>query len=225
MNSLFNKALKQSQSIKRDLDTLASSPATVGAFGLQGQISATLASLERTIDQYDGMARRELVPAKQEKAFARIRNFRTDASDARHQLEELRQQREDAVGATNRAELLGRRTHASATPDNPYGRDGGLGGGGEEIPVAAIPREFVSRTGSQLDEFIERGRAVLGDLVEQRDMLKTTQRKLYSAANTLGVSTDTIKYIERRARQDRVLFWAGIVVVVVVFYLILRLLR
>ncbi|KAK9431880.1 hypothetical protein V1505DRAFT_325077 [Lipomyces doorenjongii] len=231
MNSLFNHALKQSQSLKRDLDSFSASPSTA-SLALQGQISATLATLQRTIDEYDAMARRELVPAKQDKAFARIRNFRTEAAEARTQFDKLKKEREEAQNNLNRAELLGRRPHHSATPDNPYAsgltRNGLIGGGSEiseSIPVAAIPREFITRTGDQLDEFIERGRAVLGDLVEQRNVLKSTQRKLYSAANTLGISNDTIKYIERRARQDKAVFWAGVVICVLSFYFILRWLR
>ncbi|KAK9370493.1 hypothetical protein V1509DRAFT_251401 [Lipomyces kononenkoae] len=242
MNSLFNHALKQSQSLKKDLDTFAASPSTA-SLALQGQISATLATLQRTIDEYDAMARRELVPAKQDKAFARIRNFRTEAAEARTLFDKLKKDREEAQNNSNRAELLGRRPHHSATPDNPYAsgltRNGsstiassgttagapGSGGISESIPIAAIPREFFSRTGDQLDEFIERGRAVLGDLVEQRDVLKSTQRKLYSAANTLGISNDTLKYIERRARQDKAVFWAGVIICLVSFYFIIRWLR
>ncbi|KAJ8103545.1 hypothetical protein POJ06DRAFT_3281 [Lipomyces tetrasporus] len=234
MNSLFNHALKQSQSLKKDLDAFSASPSTA-SLALQGQISATLATLQRTIDEYDAMARRELVPAKQDKAFARIRNFRTEAGEARTLFEKLKKEREEAQNNLNRAELLGRRPHHSATPDNPYAtgltsNGSSVGGSGgvqisDSIPAAAIPREFFQRTGDQLDEFLERGRAVLGDLVEQRNVLKSTQRKLYSAANTLGISSDTIKYIERRARQDKVVFWAGVAICLLSFYFILRWLR
>ncbi|KAK9456503.1 hypothetical protein V1511DRAFT_510315 [Dipodascopsis uninucleata] len=229
MNALFNHALKQSQSLKRDLDSFSSSPAAT-SLALQGQISATLASLQRTIDEYDAMARRELVTEKQDKAFARIKNFRTEASEARSLFERLKKEREDVINNQNRTELLGRRPHHSATPDNPYSNltDRSSASGlqnqifSDSIPTSAVPHEFISRTGEQLDEFIERGRAVLGDLVEQRDILKSTQRKLYSAANTLGISNDTIKYIERRARQDRLFFYLGVTVCIVCFYYILK---
>lgn len=70
----------------------------------------------------------------------------------------------------------------------------------------------MAQTNAQLDEYLERGRAVLGDLGQQREMLKGTQRKLYSVANTLGVSGETIRMVERRARADRWVFWGGCVV-------------
>lgn len=57
---------------------------------------------------------------------------------------------------------------------------------------------FVQQTHSQLDDFIAQGREVLDNLVDQRNMLKGTQRRLLDAANTLGLSRDVIGWIERR---------------------------
>jgi Golgi SNAP receptor complex protein 2 len=39
---------------------------------------------------------------------------------------------------------------------------------------------------------------VLENLVEQRGILKGTQRRLLDAANTLGLSRETIGWVERR---------------------------
>jgi Golgi SNAP receptor complex protein 2 len=83
-------------------------------------------------------------------------------------------------------------------------------------------RDFLSRTDNQLDEFLDRGRAVLSDLAEQRTMLKGTQKKLYSVANTLGISGNTIRMIERRAQQDKWFFYGGIVVFFVFCYFVLK---
>ena len=58
-------------------------------------------------------------------------------------------------------------------------------------------QSFMAQTNSQLDEYLERGRAVLGDLGQQREMLKGTQKRLYGVANTLGVSGETIRMVER----------------------------
>lgn len=40
-----------------------------------GQISASLAALNRTIDDYDSMAKREMIKAKQEKAYTYVLSF------------------------------------------------------------------------------------------------------------------------------------------------------
>ena len=57
---------------------------------------------------------------------------------------------------------------------------------------------FIQNTESALDDFIAQGRAVLDDLVDQRNVLKGTRKRLLDAANTLGMSRDVIGWIERR---------------------------
>lgn len=83
----------------------------------------------------------------------------------------------------------------------------------------------MSQTNAQLDEFLERGRNVLGDLGQQREVLKGTQKRLYSAANTLGISGDTIRMVERRAKQDKWIFGAGVIIFFGFCYLVLKYLR
>jgi len=158
------------------------------------------------------------------------------------QFDELKKERDTVVHLDNRNELLGRRPYAASphnggvTPENPYAHastnssafaparnsnnaQNGLpygGGGGQETYTredhALREQNFFGTANAQIDEFLDRGRAVLGDLGQQREILKGTQKKLYSVANTLGVSGDTIRMVERRARQDKWIFWAGAIV-------------
>ena len=65
---------------------------------LIGQISATLTSFSRTIDDYSETTKKELNPAKQEKARERIKNFRAEIADYRQRFESLRKEREETVG-------------------------------------------------------------------------------------------------------------------------------
>ncbi|CCX08989.1 synaptobrevin [Pyronema domesticum] len=231
MNSLFNSALKQTQSLKRDLDVFSSSK--VSSPALQGQISASLAALNRTIDDYDAMARRELIPAKKEKAEQRVQNFKKELSEYRAHFEKLKGDRQDSEMTTTRNDLLNRRGHSSATPENPY--SGSTHARAPSfVPAPTIyasastedhhfrERNFLGQADTQLDEFLDRGRAVLQDLSDQREMLKNTQKKLYSVANTLGISGDTIRMIERRAKEDKYIFWGGVVIFFVFCYFVLR---
>lgn len=238
--------------------------------GRIGQIAASLASLSRTIDDYSALSKKELIPAKQEKAFERVKNFRNELADYRQQFERLRKEREEAVSLSstarslsvslsqdsadrtvkqsvaNRNELLGRRPHHAATPENPYAQSSlpqtspfanhnsnprsGLSFGASPADynreVHAIREQsFLATTNAQLDEFIDRGRAVLADLGQQREILKGTQRRLYSVANTLGISGDTIRMIERRAKQDKWIFFGGVVVFFLFCWAVLHFLR
>jgi Golgi SNAP receptor complex protein 2 len=154
--------------------------------------------------------------------------------------------------STARTELLGRRPHHAATPENPYSLpnqtasmhspwapsqpqdpnapyrpnaySAGAPQSGEYDREGHVLREntFFNQTSTQLDEFLDRGRAVLGDLGQQREMLKGTQRRLYNVANTLGISGDTIRMVERRAKQDKWIFWAGVVVFFLFCWLVIH---
>ncbi|KAK8090614.1 V-snare-domain-containing protein [Apiospora phragmitis] len=227
MNTAFNSALKQSTAVRRDLTSLTSGGAPTPA--ALGSLSASLTSFSRTLDEYGDLAKHELVVAKQEKAFERLKNFRAELADYRQQFNHLKEQRDEAQHTQSRTELLGRRPFATSTPENPYANVGAsqaspgevptnrYGGGQMSMGTGDYSREthalreqnFFDSTNSALDEYIARGQAVLGDLGAQREMLKNTQKRLYSVANTLGISGDTIRMIERRAKQDKWIFWAG----------------
>ncbi|KAF2496941.1 transporter bos1 [Lophium mytilinum] len=250
MNALFNSALRQSTAIRKDLDTFADAPSPSPA--LLGQINASLTSFSRTIDDYNKLAKQEIVASKQEKAQERLKTFRAELSDYRAQFARLRQVNEEIQTSQNRTELLGRRPHNTATPENPYANNAQSSqqhspwapnpssasyAASRGTALGAAPSEydrethafreqtFASQANAHLDEFLDRGRAVLGDLSQQREMLKGTQRRLYSVANTLGVSGDTIRMVERRAKQDKWIFWAGVVIFFVFCYMVLKYLR
>jgi Golgi SNAP receptor complex protein 2 len=121
--------------------------------------------------------------------------------------------------------------HSAFAPANPS--PASLGFGTSPNTYAAASREdhalreksFFQQSNAQLDEYLERGRAVLGNLGDQREMLKGTQKKLYSVAGTLGISGDTIRMVERRAKQDKWIFWAGVAIFVLFCWLVLHYLR
>ncbi|KAF4467829.1 acyl-coenzyme A:6-aminopenicillanic-acid-acyltransferase precursor [Fusarium albosuccineum] len=243
MNISYNSALRQSKSLRAELSNLNAKPQASPAE--IGNVSASIASFTKTLDEYQSLARQEIVPKKQEEAFERVKRFREDLSDFRTQVDSIKKVRDDAQHQSNRAELLGRRPY-NATPENPYAnattttthstfqprhsshQSGPLTTGSpDEMREAHAFREqnFFSNTNQALDEYIARGQAVLGDLGDQREMLKNTQKRLYNVANTLGVSGDTIRMVERRAREDKWIFFAGVIVFFLFCWLVLHYLR
>jgi Golgi SNAP receptor complex protein 2 len=86
-------------------------------------------------------------------------------------------------------------------------------------------QSFMANTHTALDEYLARGQAVLGELADNREILKGTQKRLYSVANTLGISGDTIRMVERRAKQDKWIFGVGVVVFFTFCWLVLHYLR
>lgn len=247
-NVSYNAALRQSKAIRAELTTLSGKQtATPGEIG---NVSASLATFSKTLDEYNALARQEIVPKKQEEAQGRVRRFREDLSAFRSEVDALKRARDELQHQANRSDLLGqhqRRPYnaaAETAPENPYAnissqqqqasafqpryaqqQQQGLGlGAGDDAREAHALREqnFFSSTNQALDEYIARGQAVLGDLGQQREMLKSTQKRLYSVANTLGVSSDTIRMVERRAREDKWIFAAGVVIFILFCWLVLH---
>ncbi|KAL9935521.1 hypothetical protein V8E36_005869 [Tilletia maclaganii] len=310
-SSLYNLGLRQSSSLRADLTRLESSPEDAS---LIGQITATLAAFTRTVDDYEGLARRELVPAKQEKSLARTKKFRDDSRELEALFSKIKAggsanggtasratgqlssngaspyQAQGGAGSSSSSYAL--RSPSAATAESPYslharnsttqygpsgnnlggsgaptmrtpmqqrqpggggyGDEYGSGGGARAPDLSAYQmnasaaamfggganmsgtgmsareghalreHSFIQQTEIQLDNFIAQGREVWGNLVEQRDILKETRRKLLSAANTLGLSRDVIGYIERRSTQDNIIFAVGAIFTLVCFYYIYK---
>ncbi|KAI0310760.1 hypothetical protein OF83DRAFT_1153924 [Amylostereum chailletii] len=187
--------------------------------------------MSRTIDDYDSMARREMIKAKQEKAAARVQKFRGDYAEFKKEFERIKSEHADAQrsalfsSASAPASDTRRRiaSTSEATADNPFqpnpsARPAFMAATREQH--ALHEHSFLQSTDARLDDFLAQGREVLDNLVDQRNMLKGTQRRLLDAANTLGLSRDVIGWIERRSTQDMYIFLAGAVFTFFCFWLI-----
>ncbi|CAJ0752216.1 24593_t:CDS:2 [Entrophospora sp. SA101] len=211
MNNLYKHALKQEQGIRQELEKFESGDVSVG---LQGQISASLTALKRTIEDYDVQAKREVILVKQNKAFAyellkiymrvNISKLREDYSEMNFQFERLKQREANKITENNRSELLGRR-HNTNTPEHPYQNNinNHVNNNMTREQHALREHEFINDTETKLDEYIAHGREVLHNIYDQNNILKNAQRKMLDAANTLGLSRNVIQYIERRMSQDK----------------------
>ncbi|KAI0812347.1 V-snare-domain-containing protein [Irpex lacteus] len=235
MNSLYTLGVRQTNSIQADLERLRNGDTSAA---LLGQISASLAAMNRTVDDYDSMAKREMIKAKQEKALMRVQKFRADYADLRSQFEKIKTEKE----AASRSELFAgssSATLASSTPGDSRRRylnpqqppasevSASPFRGPTPLPESNLREEhalrehsFIQNTESRLDDFLSQGRAIYDDLVEQRNVMKGTQRRLLDAANTLGLSRDVIGWIERRSTQDMYIFVAGAIFTFFCFFMI-----
>lgn len=164
----------------------------------------------------------------------RVQKFRQDYTELRQQFERLRAEAAQQKATEERASLLApnateaaRRRFAapSATPsesisESPFRSATPNSVYSARESHALDEHSFIRETDTRLDEFLAQGQAVLDNLVDQRNMLKGTQRRLLDAANTLGLSRDVIGWIERRSTQDMYIFFAGCVGTFGCFYLI-----
>lgn len=57
---------------------------------------------------------------------------------------------------------------------------------------------FLQRSEGAIDDYLAQGKAVLDSLVDQRNILRKTNRGLAGVGETLGLSRQTIGWVERR---------------------------
>ncbi|KAI9184437.1 protein transport protein bos1 [Blastocladiella emersonii ATCC 22665] len=200
MNSLYQNLLRQNDTLCTLLDR-----AEQGYLNdaVANQVQTAFGNLERSLADYNEFSKREINVAKREKALIRSKKFSDDLSQLRERW--------------TRVQARGVQQQAYADQRNDlFHRSGAPSGGGVQINLGGpAANEYYSHesarlhaTESQLDEYLAMGQSMLGNLTDQRNMLKRTHRRILDAANTLGLSRTLIGYIERRGVQDKWLFAA-----------------
>ncbi|KAK6910052.1 hypothetical protein I203_104081 [Kwoniella mangroviensis CBS 8507] len=232
MQSLNALGNRQIASLNADLNRMESGE---GGPGVQGQITTTLGALSRLIDDYDSMARKEMVTAAREKANTRVAKLKNEHKELKARFERAKNEgqqkaRNDLLGTSSTSAtssssgIAQRRSSAYPSTNSPIHESPfGSSSSSSHQPnlwqpnhpptardeFALREHSFLQESENHIDQYIAQGRAVLENLVEQRGILKGTKRKLLDAANTLGLSRETIGWVERRTKQDAWIFGAG----------------
>ena len=108
MNSLYNLAGRQSAAIRADIDAYSRDP--LAHASLRSQIMTSLSAFVKTIEDYEAIAKRELVISKREKALNRAANFHAEVRQFREELAHVQ-----ARPPTNASSALS--FHAGANPN------------------------------------------------------------------------------------------------------------
>lgn len=222
-STVGNQCVRQIATIRKDILTLSTSTSTQST-PLKGQISHSLSTLSRLLEDFENLLKSEINPQKRDRGLERLAELRKEYGTIKVEYEAVNRRREGEEIRDTRGELLGRRTGAqkiNATPENPYS--------GSPVPTRMSREQGnihesdkLGQVGASIDGFIEVGLVSLADLRDQSSTLKSSQRKLRDVANSMGLSRDTIRFIERRTSGDKVVFYGGCVVTLVLFFLILR---
>ncbi|KAJ3017058.1 UNVERIFIED_CONTAM: protein transport protein bos1 [Siphonaria sp. JEL0065] len=245
-NLIFNNASKVLQVVQTDLDQMQSaveagathSP-VAGRFqpvsGFQvndwkGAVHSNLEALRNFAKDLADVAKREITTVKREKALLRANQMQADYQSLKFKYDDLKKRMTDVIAERDRAELMGKAGMGS----------GGLGrrvvAGSKNVwfPPLSYTSTILMMDGllkesdvlqaseGRIDEFIQMGRGALSELYEQRQILKSTQKRMYDIATSLGLSSTVIKYIEKRAVQDRWILFGGMFVTVLLMWAIVH---
>lgn len=235
MNSIYNHGLKQTQTITKDLTQFEKNLST-SPLSLQGAITTSLTAFRKTIKEYNDLLEKNVNDTSYTKHENRLNKFNQDLNEFTLKFDNLKKQRDIQVQESNKQELLGRRhisttASASASSDNPYDSNSTQQQLQEDQNTMSYreglyhEKNSLERGSEQLDRILEMGQQAFEDIVEQNEILRKVQTKFEESLITLGVSQGTIRSVERRAKQDKWLFWFCVVIMLVMFYYIVKLFR
>ncbi|KAG7562425.1 hypothetical protein FFLO_02099 [Filobasidium floriforme] len=242
INTLFTVGNRQMSSIQRDLQAMEAGD---DGAAIQGQISTTLTAFSRLIDDYSRQASSPNTPAdKREKAQRRAQQFREEHTNLKNLFEKRKQEaaersRQNLLGAGGSTSVnvgmgargnLGPRLRPNAPPtplgdsfsESPFASSSnnpnGMGMGNDARTEHALSEHtFIQRSENAIDDYLLQGKAVLDNLVEQREILRRSKRGLRGVGETLGLSRETIGWVERRTAQDWWIFCGGAVFTLIMF--------
>lgn len=216
---------------------------------LQGSISATLVSFEKTIAQYKQHLVNYKATASNETDNTELLKYDSRAAsldqDYNMYLAKFKELKQKYNSSDARKQLFTQ----EASPFNgdsvmnrrnvgPY-NDGDISQGAtsvqgfsgnehDSLPLYhGLQKEqsVFQRGNAQLEMILEMGYQSLDDIVEQNQILKKMQDKMSQSLSTLGVSQGTINNINRRLFKDKLIFWVGLVLLFLGMYLVLKWLR
>ena len=75
-------------------------------------------------------------------------------------------------------------------------------------------------THKSIDDLLGSGSSILSGLRDQRGTLKGTQKRMLNVLNMLGLSNTAMRFIERRATQDKFIMIGGMFLVCVFMFLV-----
>lgn len=76
--------------------------------------------------------------------------------------------------------------------------------------------------GRNVDEMLGAGSSILEGLRDQGSLLKSAHKRVLDLTSTLGMSNTIMRLVERRGQQDKYILIAGMFLVLLLLYLILR---
>lgn len=92
--------------------------------------------------------------------------------------------------------------------------------GGIVSDVEVAENSSLGHSSRMMDDYLAQGKETLGNLLSQRERIKSVQRKVLDILNYLGLSNTIIRVVERRDTVDRWIVYIGMLLITfLVFFL------
>ncbi len=95
----------------------------------------------------------------------------------------------------------------------------------QDLELEMAESGSLSRSSQMIGEYLSIGQETLSELVNQRERLKSIQRKAFDMLNYLGVSNSLLKHIERRDGMDKWIVYGGMIMIVLLLFFVIWFLK
>jgi Golgi SNAP receptor complex protein 2 len=95
----------------------------------------------------------------------------------------------------------------------------------QDLELEMAENGSLMRSSKMIGEYLSLGQETLGELVNQRERLKSIQRKAFDMLNYLGISNTLLKHIEKRDGADKWIVYGGMVLIMLLLVCIWWFLR
>jgi len=211
MESLYhqtNRLVQETQSCFQRLETLRGTNTDSTEAEIQARIDTITSNCERLdiLVHKEPATRRQNARIKIDQLKYDNQHLQAALRSYQHELYRRRQQDQE------REELLSRRfTHNSHS---------------ESDTAILIDHSLQHNTSLQnanrgIDDIIRSGTSILDNMRDQRNTLKGAHKRMMDIANTLGLSNTTMRFIEKRASEDKYILIGGMVVTTIIIIILI----
>ena len=162
-----------------------------------------LTTLSRTVDKIKDLSSKELDFDKRRETLSELQSIESQMAAYRQSARDEQREIRNRTYIQDRSELLDQPPSSSPTT----------------IPSQDKISNSLQNSHAALDQYIDMSSASLSALKNQGTTLKSTRKKLLDVVNSVGLSQDTIKWIEKRSSEDFYIFYGGCCLVLLVMVL------
>ncbi|UMM39318.1 hypothetical protein L5515_016423 [Caenorhabditis briggsae] len=197
------------QKVQHDLGRLEGTQNEQDAQFVVQSIYGDISTLKDNLQALDNYVSREQ-PARRQAARMRVDQLRMDVQRVDMAVSAVHTRMTQRWrSASEREELLSARYRPNDTA---------LSIGDHELQL----NDRLHSSHNRLDELISQGSAVLDNLKSQHFSLRGVSRKMHDIGQALGLSNSTLQVIDRRVREDWILFVIGCIVCCIFMYAFYR---
>lgn len=188
ISAVYRKCEAQKRELETGLEEFANRNGTAD-IATQQRLSMQMQGLQQAFSQVSEAAQR--IPEKNKSIWERrVKNLEDDVNSIQISIEKqlgafYRAQKEQ----DDRQKLFGDRSNKKDDDD------------GQKALIKE--QRALQSSSAMLDNALEQGQNILGNLVNQNKTLKGAKRKLLDAANVMGVSASLVSVIDRRHTTDK----------------------